>query len=146
MGASIAFDGYGITFGIGDGTSDEGFDDVAEIIDVSGPGFSRDTFDVSHASSPNHYREFRDGFKDAGEVTLTMNMVQADYASFLAKFDSDGLGNFLITIPDDNYSNAPTIAFEGVVTSIETEYTTEDKVTTSVTIKVSGKPTYTQGT
>ena len=146
MAVSIAFDGYGVSFGIGDGSSSEGFDLVAEVLDVSGPGYNRDTIDVTHASSPSHYREFIEGFKDGGDVSLTMNFTQASYASFLAKFDSDGKDNFQITIPDDNFSNKPTIVFNGTVTGIETEYSVEDKVTASVTIKVSGKPVYTQGT
>jgi len=146
MAESTAFDGYGIIFGIGDGTSSESFVDVAEIIDVSGPGFSRDTIDVSHSGSPNHYREFIAGFKDGGEVTLTMNMTQADYTSFLAKFDSDAANNFKITIPDSNFTTLPTILFSGIVTGVETEYSIEDKVTANVTIKVTGKPVHTQGT
>ena len=146
MAESLAFDGYGIFFGIGDGTSSEAFASVAEVLDVSGPSYGRDTIDVSHASSPNKYREFIDGFKDAGEVSLTMNFTQASYASFLAKFDSDGFDNYQITIPDDNFSNAPTIMFSASVTGIEADYAVEDKVTAAVTLKISGKPTYTQGT
>jgi len=146
MAQSIAFDGYGVTFGIGDGSSSEAFVDVAEVLDVSGPSYGRDTIDVSHATSPNKYREFIDGFKDAGEVSLNMNFTQASYASFLAKLESDGLDNYKITIPDDNYSNKPTIVFAASVTGIEADFATEDKVTAAITMKVSGKPTYTQGT
>lgn len=146
MSASLAFDGYGITFGIGDGSSSEVFTDVAEVIDVDGPGYSKDTIDVSHTTSPNKYREFIDGFKDGGEVSLAMNFTQASFASLLAKYESDGLDNFLITIPDDNYTTKPTIQISAIITGIEPKYSAEDKVTASVTFKVSGKPTYTQGT
>lgn len=145
MSASIAFDGYGVTFGVGDGSSSESFTDVAEVLSASLPSFSKDTIDVTHASSPSKFREFIAGLRDAGEVTLEMNFTQSDYASFLAAFDSDGLNNYKVTIPDDNYSTKPNIVFAGIITGIETEISVEDKVQASVTFKLSGKPTYSQG-
>jgi FPC/CPF motif-containing protein YcgG len=143
---STAFDGYGVGLGIGSGASSgEVFSDFAEILDVAGPSFAKDTIDVAHSTSPDKYREFIAGFKDAGEVTLTLNMVQADFAAILAKFELETTNNYQLTIPDDNYSTKPTIVFAGHVTSIGSAYPTQDKVTQDITFKITGKPTYTQG-
>lgn len=145
MAESIGFDGYGVGLGIGDGASTEVFTEFAEIVDVAGPSFAKDTIDVSHSTSPDKYREFIAGFKDAGEVTLTANMTQADYAAILAKFELEAKNNYQLTIPDDNYTTEPTIVFAAHVTGVGNAYPTQDKVTMDITFKITGKPTYTQG-
>lgn len=146
MSKSIAFDGYGVEFGVGDGTSDESFTPVAELISATLPGLTKDTIDVTHASSPDKFREFRAGLRDGGEVTLELNFTQSDYAIFNALFASDDdESNYQITIPDHNFSTKPTIVFEAICTGLTSDIVTEGKVTASVTFKVSGKPTFTQG-
>lgn len=145
MAESIAFDGYGVILGIGDGASAEAFTDIAEVLDVGGPSYAKDTMDVSHSTSPDKYREFIAGFIDAGEVTLTANMTQADFAALLAKLEADAKSNYKITFPDDNYSTLPTIIFAAHVTALGPTVPTQDKVTMDVTFKITGKPAYTQG-
>lgn len=145
MAASTGFDGYGVLLGIGDGASAEAFSSIAEVVDVAGPSWSKDTHEVSHATSPNKYKEYIAGFKDGGEVTASGNMTQSDYAALLVKFDSEGLNNYQITIPDSNFATKPTIVFAGHVTALETEYPTQGVVTFSLTLKISGKPVHTQG-
>jgi predicted secreted protein len=146
MAESLAFDGYGVLLGIGSGdSSGEVFTDFAEILDSSLPSLAKDTIDVSHSTSVDKYREFIAGFKDGGEVTLTLNMVQADYAAILAKFELEPKNNYQLTIPDDNYSTKPTIVFAAHVTALGGAIPTQDKVTNDVTFKITGKPVYTQG-
>ena len=145
MAISTGFDGYGVLLGIGDGASAEAFSSIAEVTDVTAPSFSKDTIEVSHASSPNKYKEYIAGFKDGGEVTASGNMTQSDYAALKDKFESEALNNYQLTIPDDNFSNKPTIVFAAHVTALESDIPTQDKVSFSLTLKISGKPTYTQG-
>lgn len=145
MAESGAFDGYGVALGIGDGASAEAFAAIAEVLDVSGPSYSKDVIDVSHSTSPDKYREKIAGFLDAGEVTLTMNMSQSDFASLLTKFEAEATNNYELTIPDDNFSTKPTIVFTAHVTSMPGTYPTQDKSTVDVTFTITGKPTYTQG-
>lgn len=145
MAASLGFDGYEVILGIGDGASTEVFTSIAEILDVAGPTYSKDTIDVSHASSPDKYREFIAGFIDAGEVTVSANMTQSDFASLLALLELEPLNNYKLTIPDSNFTTKPTILFAAHVTALSSPIPVEDKVTMDVTFKVSGKPTYTQG-
>lgn len=145
MAEATGFDGYGVALGVGDGASTEVFTAIAEVIDVNGPGYSKDTIDVSHSTSPGKFREFISGFLDAGEVTLTANMTQSDYASLLTLMKLEASNNFELTIPDDNFSTKPTIVFAGLITSLASPMPTQDKVTMDVTFKVTGEPTYTQG-
>ena len=146
MAESTAFDGYGVLLGIGDGASAEAFSSIAEVTGVTPPSYSKDTIEVSHSTSPNKYKEYIAGFKDGGEVTAEGNMTQSDFAALLAKFESEAKNNYQVTIPDDNFSNLPTIVFAAHVTALETDSPTQDKVTFSLTLKVTGKPEYTQGT
>ena len=144
MAQSLAFDGYGVSIGWGDGTSSEGFTDFAEVMSVSLPSENTEFIDVTHATSPNKRREFIAGLVDPGEVTMELNMVQADYAQL--RGDLGGAArNYQITIPDDNYSTEPVVIFPAIVTSLEVEIGVEDKVTVSVTLKVSGAVTYIEG-
>lgn len=145
MATSIAFTGYGVAFGYGDGSSSESFTDFAEVISVGTPALQRDLIDISHASSPNQYREFKAGFIDGGEVSMEFNMVQADYAILQGKMEDSQTTNYKITIPDDNYSAKPTIIFPAFVTGLEAEIGAEDKVSCTATFKVAGAITYTQG-
>jgi hypothetical protein len=142
---STAFDGYGVILGIGDGASSESFTAIAEILDASLPSKTKDMLDVSHATSPDKYREFIAGFKDAGEVTLSLNMTQSDYAALDTEYELEASNNYELTIPDDNFSTKPTIVFAAHITNLGGAIPTQDKVTVDVTFKITGKPTYTQG-
>ena len=145
MGKSVAFDGYGVTIGWGDGATAETFTLFAEVNTVGLPNENTEFIDVTHATSPNKRREFIAGLVDPGEVSMELNMVQADYKQLRDDLGGDER-NYEITIPDDNYSTKPTIEFPGIVSSLEVELGVEDKVTCSVTFKVTGDPTYTEGT
>jgi len=146
MAVSQAYDGYGVTLGKGDGTSSEDFDNFAEIVNVTLPNESVELIDVTHASSPNKYREFIAGLIDAGEVTFEVNMNQADYSILRADLVDNSVDNYQIVLPDDNFSTKPTIVFPAFVTGLEVSLAIEDKVTCSVTLKVSGAVVYTEGT
>jgi predicted secreted protein len=147
MAETQAYIGYGMTLGIGDGASSEDFSSLlAEVISIDGPERVRDTVEVTHATSPNRYREFVDGLKDGSEVSMELNMVQADYVALEAIYDdSDSKNNYLYTLPDKNFTGKPTILFAGYITSLNISSSTDDKVTLSVTLKVTGPVTYTPG-
>jgi hypothetical protein len=145
MAKSVAYDGYGVTLGWGDGASSETFTDFAEVLSVSLPAEAVEFVDVTHASSPSKYREFISGLIDPGEVTCELNMVQADYTQLRGDLGGSER-NYEITLPDDNYSTKPTVVFPAIVTGLEVEIGVEDRVTVSVTFKVTGAVVYTEGT
>ena len=116
---------------------------IAEINSISGPSMSRDTIDVTSLDSTGGYREFIAGFRDPGTVQLTMNFTAATYELMLADFESDTDGNYEILFPAEgtNYS----LEFIGLVTELPIEIPTDDKVTSTVTIKISGQVTTNSG-
>lgn len=137
--ASNAIAGVGARFLRSDQASSGGtYAAIAEINSISGPSMKRDTIDVTSLDSTGGYKEFIAGFRDGGEVTLAMNFTLDGYIDMKTDFESDVLGDYRIELPDTNVS---TFDFSGFVTSLGMSVPTADKVTTEVTIKVSGAVT-----
>lgn len=136
----MAFSGVGTTFRRWSGAA---WAAIAEVNSISGPSMSRDTIDVTSLDSTGGYREFIPGFRDPGTVSLTMNFTGATYDQMKQDFDSEDPGNYEILFPEagGNYS----LEFEGMVTELPIEITTDDKVTSNVTIKISGAVTTNSG-
>ena len=137
----MAFSGVGTQFRRWDGSST--WDAIAEVNSISGPTMSRDTIDVTSLDSSGGYREFIAGFRDPGTVQLTMNFSDTTYDLMKADFDSETAGNYEILFPaaGNNYS----FEFAGLVTELPVEITADDKVTSTVTIKISGAVTVNSG-
>lgn len=145
MSASVAFDGFNAQFQIE--TTPSNFVDLKEILSGTLPDISKDTPDVSHAESPGHAREFIAGFLDYGEITIDLNYVQADYVLLLDALKLDTTTNFKVILDDPNFTlTSPTWAFAAHVTGLSGAVPTDDKVTTSVTLKITGQVTFTEGT
>lgn len=115
---------------------------IAEINTIGGPGMTRDVIDVTSLDSTDGWKEFIAGFKDGGTIPLSMNFTRAEYATFLADFESDTLKNYEIVLPD---AENTTLEFEGLVTELSITIATEDKIVTDSVIKMSGKPTLNSG-
>jgi hypothetical protein len=43
---------------------------IAELISIGGPTISADTIEATSHDSPDGYREFLQGLRDAGEITI----------------------------------------------------------------------------
>lgn len=135
MGESNALIGYNTTFAIGDGEASETFTAVAEVFNVTPPGYSRDAIDVTHMKSDDQFREFIAGLMDAGEVTLELNYVPSASDVLIAAL-TGGKGNYQITFP-----NSVTFTFAAICTAYSPSAPNDDKLSASATFKVSGKPT-----
>ena len=145
MAASVAFTGFNAQFQIE--TVPATFVDLKEILSGTLPDISKDTPDVSHAESPAHAREFIAGFLDYGEITIELNYVQDDYVLLLDAMKLDVTNNYKVILDDPNFTVlSPTWAFAAHVTGLSGGVPTDDKVTTSVTLKITGVVTFTEGT
>ena len=131
--SSEAFAGVGTLFRRWSGSA---WVNIAEVNSISGPSMSRDTIDVTSLDSTDGYREFIAGFRDPGTVQLTMNFTRSTFLTMLTDFESDASQNYEIFLSDlENTS----LEFLGLVTELPIEVTTDDKVTSTVTIKITGK-------
>ena len=140
MPASLAMLGYGSVFEIEDDNSPGVFVPMAEVISITPPSASLDQIDVTHMTSPNRNREFISGLNDAGECSFDMN--------FIPGGTSDDRLFFLLTLPVGvsrsrnlriSYPNGVTWSFAGELTGYEPTVPVDDKMTATVTFKVSGQ-------
>lgn len=131
-------DGFGTQLKRGDGEGPEGFTAIANVTNVSGPGLSRDTVDVSAHDSPDKHREFVGSLVDPGEVSIDVNYDPAVHDLLIADLIDEEPRNFQLVFPT---TPAATWAFAAVMTGFEPSAPFDDKLTASITYKVSGKPT-----
>lgn len=137
--ASNAVAGVGTEFRRWSGTA---WEQIAEVNSISGPSMSRETIDVTSLDSSGGYREFITGFRDAGTLQLTMNFTSSTLTTMKADFESATAQNYEIVLPD---TSTTTLEFEGLVTDLPMEISPDDKITLTVTIKITGQVTVNTG-
>lgn len=109
--------------------------EIAEVFDITPPSDTVDQIDTTHMQSPNRRREFISGLSDPGSASFEMNFVPGSASDLLIQ-EIRGTGEQVlcrITFP-----NAVTWQFTGQIESYEPAIPTEDKMTASVSFKVSG--------
>lgn len=129
--------GYGTRFGIKQAGGTYAL--IAEVVNVTPPGFSRDTVDVTHLNSPDAFKEYIAGLADGGEASITINfrpnVSDNLMESFLAPVD-----DFRILFP----GGAVALDFAGIVTGYEIgDVVADDKMSATFTVKATGKPVLT---
>jgi len=132
-------DGFGAELRRGDGaTPTEVFTAIGESTNISGPGLSRDTYDVSTHQSPGQWREFIGGFKDAGEVSIDVNYDPSIHDTLVADFDDTAPRNYELAFP----TTPETVwSFAAILTGFEPEAPHDSHMTASLTFKLTGEPT-----
>jgi hypothetical protein len=136
-----ALHGYGASFERGDGGSPESFAAISEVVSITPPAPEEEQIDASHLKSPDAYREFISGLTDPGECTFEMNFIPGGASFPLLRADRDAKvkRNYRIVFPDTPNS---IVTFAAKVTTIAPEVPLDDKMSASVTLKVSGKPVW----
>lgn len=135
---------FGSLLKIGDGGNGaEVFTTIAQVNSLSGPGLTMDPIDVTHHGSTAGWRQFVGGLFDAGEVTFEINYdpVAATHdasTGLLSDMEGRTVRNFQLVFPD---AGATTWGFAALVTAFEPGMPIDDKLSASVTVKVSGQPT-----
>lgn len=137
--------GYGTLLQMGDGADPEAFTTIAEVKDIGGPEYETGTHDVTNQSSPGAVREFIAGLIDAGEVTFDVNW-QPDNATHDA---ATGLLSVQLARKAVNFRLVWTqfdpderCNFAALVTGFSGTSPADDPMNASVTLKVTGLPTW----
>ena len=88
MPASTGKTGRGVTLAISGGESPPDFVTIANLATISRTGRSADEIDFTHLASEGGYREFRQGFKDGGEIGFDMhfNPTEPSHIDLLQRF------------------------------------------------------------
>lgn len=113
---------------------------IAELTSIGGPSLSADTLDVSTHDSASGYREFVQGMRDGGEISIEGNFIPGNAGQIALKtdFDDGSSDEYVITFPA---SMATTWTFNAIITGFETSAPFDDKASFTATMKVTGKPT-----
>ena len=132
-----AFAGAGSVFkrSVGDSSS-ASFLTLAEVVGISGPDASVTMIDVTPINQANFAREFVAGVIDYGEVTLEMNFTRDTYLIMKSDMEDRVRKRSQIVLSD---AGATTLEFWSLVSALGMATPLDDKVSASVTIKVSGK-------
>lgn len=130
---TVAVIGYNSKLAIYNGS---GFDDVAEVVSLTPPQFSRDAVDATHMQSPSRFREYVAGLMDAGEVQIEINYIPSLTHVIMTAMTA-GVGQFQITHP-----SGIMMRFYAVVTSFAPSLPIDDKMSATATFKISGLPTW----
>lgn len=121
-------------------TLKKGEEAIAELTNIGGPSLSADTIDVtSHGSATDGYREFIQGVRDGGEISIEGNFIpgNAGQKALKADFDTGTAYDYTITFPVVTGVNW---TFSAIVTAFECSAPFDDKASFTATLKVSGKP------
>jgi hypothetical protein len=124
---SEALLGYGSRFLIESLSSPNVYEDLGEVFNITPPSATVDQVDVTHMQSPDRRREFISGLIDGGECSFEMNYIPG---------------------PDERrrtcriiYPNSIVHTFDAELTGYEPSVPTDDKMTATVTFKVTGSVT-----
>ena len=115
---------------------------IAQVKSIAGPTMTRTFIDTTALDTTGGYRTFITGFRDPGQITLSMNFERDGYESMKTDFESEDVQNYQIVLPD---ADTTSLAFEGLVTELPLNIPTDDVVTADVTIKVTGQVTLESG-
>lgn len=136
---SNALLGYGSVFEIEDDNSPGVYVPMLEVSSITPPSADLDQIDVTHMQSPNRRREFISGLIDGGECSFDMNFIPGNA--------SDDRLFQLLTLPVGasrtrncrvSFPNGVTWSFQAELTKYEPTVPFDDKMTATVTFKVTG--------
>ena len=115
---------------------------LSEVTSIGIPSLPGEVIDVSTHSSPNRYREFIRGMRDAGEFTITMQYTagSADDDACIAAINADTTTAVVLT------AAAASGTEDFTISALGTNYTVNDlepdnSQTATLTLKPSGQPT-----
>lgn len=111
---------------------------IAKLTSITGVEVTADEIDVTAHDSSNGYREYVQGLRDSGSVSIE-GLFTSDASQIALKtlFDSGDSVAMKIDFP----ASAGEWSFNGFVTGLSTDAPMDGAITFSATIKVTGKPT-----
>lgn len=111
---------------------------ISEVTSISAPNFSADTIDVTSHGSTGRYREFIQGLRDGGEITIEGFYSTASANTITTQFNTTATATATIDLP----TTPSTTRFTATVicTAFSAESPVDGAITYSATFKVTGQP------
>lgn len=132
------------------GTPTETFTPIAQLKSIDGPSLDTDDIDVTTHDGSDGFHEYIPGLKEGGELSFDINFIpdnagHSAASGVLSKYLEDGqskIHNFAIRFPDASSASGIRWIFPGYVKGFGITAPVDDVLGASVTIKVSGRPTF----
>ncbi|MCG7520849.1 phage tail tube protein [Ruegeria sp. Ofav3-42] len=130
--------GYDTAYAIHDGQDPGAFQDIAEVMEITPPNEQSDDVEATHYKSPGKKREYIQGLTDPGEMTFGINWIPSDATDTIIQGlkASGEKRDHRITWP-----NGVTWTFNGYIKGFEPTAPIDDRMTATVTVRVSGSTT-----
>ena len=123
-----------------------GWQNLAEIVDISGPDFTKDEIEVPSLDAEGGFKRYISGLKDAGSITLELNFTKATFKKFFDVFKLDGPAGikwFSFVLNDSTTeADKSTFWFQASVTQIPLRASSGDRVTATATLRLTGEPKF----
>lgn len=114
---------------------------IANLTSIGEIGVESEEIDATDLDSPDNYKEFIAGSKDAGEVSIAGNIKdEANVEKMLALAESQSIEKWTVTYP----SGAKWVFNAFVKSFKDGEKTTDGLATFTASLRISGKPVYTK--
>lgn len=134
-------DAYGIRLQRSDMLATPTFTTIGNVTSVSGPEIERETYDVTAHDSPDGWREHIGGLKDGGELSVDLNYDPRKHDTLVADFADAVARNYRLIFP----GTLGQWDIKMFLTGFSQEAPVDDKLSASLTFKVTGKPVITPG-
>ncbi len=135
MAETAARIGYGTVLEIALASAPSVFTYIREVFDATPPADSDDNVEGSHMQSPGKRREYIPGLTDSGEASYEMNYVPGSATDlFLRSIRGKKL------IARNTFANGVQVIFNANRQDYETAIPVDDRMTATLTLKVSGEP------
>lgn len=115
----------------------QGSETIGQVFNITGPGATTETLDVSDHDTADAWREFVASFIDGGEVTIELHYDPelASHRLLYALQHARTVDEYSMVFPD---AGATTPSFNALCTNVEPGAPSDGKLTLSATFKVSG--------
>lgn len=112
---------------------------ISYVKDITGPDISISATKATHLKSASGFHEYVSGLGDGGSLTLNLLFDKTQLAALYGYLRGSGQA-WSMTFPESSI-----VAGSGILTGLGHEVPEDDMIAVPVTIKVSGKPTFTAG-
>lgn len=120
---------------------------VAEVIEVGLPNPQTDDVDATHFESPGRQREYIAGLIDNGEVNFRINWLPGSATdTLIAGAQAAGATRDMEVLIPKSPTAKEKFAFAGIVKGFEKDVPIDDRMTATITVRVSGAVTQSEDT
>lgn len=116
--------------------------EIGQVTSIGGPSFSLDTIDVTTHDQAQPWEQFVASILRSGELTLDLSFDPADteHVALLNQMVGKSFDSFELDFPDAGYTEWQ---FAAYVTGFEVTMEVSDKISGSLTLKITGEPVLT---